>query len=151
MKRFSQTLFTFILLSSMLLSCSSSKVEKEAFTIIKTDNIGKTLEINMVEVDSMKLIKSGHDANSTLLGKDLYATLSTCLQTAVYDAQWNESGIMRKMTVPDYTIVVSYIDKPREANDWLQIWRKLNKIRFKNIWYSLPANEGKELYKHLEK
>ena len=152
MKYLRQSVFTIILLSVILISCNTTKSNSskdDIFTFTQTGNENKKLVIDMVAVDTMKMIKSGNDSKALPLTDTDRDKLAGLLHSAVYDAEWNESGVMRKMTVPDYTIVISYKNMPKETNDWLQIWRKSNKVKFKNVWYNIPVNVGKDLYSQL--
>ncbi|MCD7973585.1 MAG: hypothetical protein LUG18_13180 [Candidatus Azobacteroides sp.] len=90
------------------------------------------------------------DKNKEITGSDFYL-FSELLSSAVYNAYWNESGIMFKMVAPDYTVSVSYKNKSPEENDLAMIWKEANRLKFRNIWYNLPEEQGKKLYRLLDK
>ncbi|WP_430613451.1 hypothetical protein [Flavobacterium sp. JP2137] len=69
------------------------------------------------------------------------------IEAAVYDAKWNDSGIMVKMRSPDFTLNIK-----SEFNNHNQIfiWKDGGKIKVNSTWYILDSPRSQKLGELLE-
>jgi len=140
------------LLTLMAVSCKPGKNPSENTGenthIVSSDSV-KNITIEENTVDSIVFIPV--EGEPIRMVQSDCKPLSSYLHQAVYDTELNQSGIMIKMQVPDYTVVFYYKDKNPDQSDWLMIWKENGRTKFDNEWYYLNENTRSSIYELLDK
>lgn len=103
-------------------------------------------------VAAIQVIFTDDESLERSMLREDYSQLSGLLRSVVYDTHWNDSGIMVKMVEPDYVLLLSYTNKDQDRPlEELYIWREGGRIKFRNVWFLLPAEQQPHLYDLMEK
>ena len=100
----------------------------------ETRTMEQAMPTDIATIDHITVLQTASDMQYTL-PEDKVTALFQHLSTAQYDEQRNKSGIMINMIAPDKTLTVDY--KDGKTSDWLMLWQKSGKVKFRNVWYDL--------------
>ena len=102
----------------------------------------------MPELDHIDVMQTASNTSYTLAAEQAPA-LFQHLSTAKYDTVWNQGDIMIKMVAPDYTLMLN--NKGDKQNDVLMLWQESGKVKFRNVWFVLSADEMNSVIQMLNK
>ncbi len=144
-----------LLMAGMLNGCrwlpSAKRVEGTVpeDTAISADANG--IFIRPDAIAAIQVIFTDNESLERSMEREDYTRLSGLLRSAVYDSDWNDSGIMVKMVTPEYVLLLSYTNKDQDRPlEELYIWKEGGRVKFRNVWFLLPAGQQPHLYDLIE-
>lgn len=128
MKKLTQLLTLSLLSLSAIAftSCTATRASSEENTTTPMKSLEIKSEITAITLDRIA------DSKQVDLPKADLQKISSLLQKASYDKDWNDKDMMIKMQAPDYMLSISM------ANGTMtnaMIWEENNKVKYENVWY----------------
>ncbi len=131
--------FLIVLILTGVISCHFNRTAPgEVVQEPEPDNepvISGVLTLDTARLDSIRVIYTADETRQATVPESAWPDINRLLESAVYDTEWNDSGIMLTMIAQDYALILAYKDQPQEENDWLLVWRTRDKIKYRNAWY----------------